>query len=305
MMGNEERTSSNGDWPFEKGQVILIRWKISDMIVSHEYNFCFLHVPKCGGSTIRDQIGDLDSLPGGVFHGGTTEIPGGPHQKAHLPLHAIRDYFPDVFDAIRGLEKIVIVREPEARFLSAMSQRAREVHKKFLDEMTPDEVRADFNEIIRHLEAHPELPSYPFRHFVRQSDFANLDGELVVEHVVPLERISELVTFLSDRTGRYMDSAYHSNQTVVIRNKALQKTLLAVKDWVKGIVPITVYGKVKEFGLGLFTDRGVASHVMATLEEQGFRDFVSTFYAEDYTLLAIGRSRDTLQGFGHQRIVAV
>ncbi|ARE42552.1 hypothetical protein RGUI_4235 (plasmid) [Rhodovulum sp. P5] len=265
------------------------------MIISDEHNFCFIHIPKCGGSTIRDQIGDLDSL-GGFFHGRTEEIPGGPHQKAHLPLHAIRDYFPEIFERISGLEKIVIVRDPEARFLSAMSQRARETHGKFLDELTEAELRADFREIADHLKAHPALPSFDFRHFVRQSDFANLDGKLVVEHVVPLERISELVVFLSERTGRYMDSAYHSNQTVVIRNKTLQSSLLWVKELVKSVLPITVYGKIKEFGLSLFTDRGVAPHVLKALEKEGFRDFVTTFYADDYALLELGRSRNTLTG---------
>jgi hypothetical protein len=231
---------------------------------------------------------------GGCFTGRLTKFRG-PQQKAHLPLDVIRQYFPEVFDLIMGLDKIVIVRDPAARFLSAMSQRARETHKKFLDEMTPEEIRADFQAIVAHLKDHPDLPAYPFRHFIRQSGFARLDGEIVTEHVVPLERLPDLMEYLSKRTGRQLDKGFHSNQTVAIRNKQLKASLIGFKNWAKRVLPVKTYGRVRDVGLKLFAQKGVASHVTETMEQERFRQFVSDFYRADYELLEYARARNTLK----------
>lgn len=263
------------------------------MIASVEHGFCFIHIPKNGGSTIRDQLTDIDSLKGS-FHGRVNINGLGRQQKAHLPLAVIRDHFPDIYELITPLEKIVIVLDPKDRFLSAMSQRSREVHKRFLNELSNEQILEDYRVITDHLKREDEMPAHEFRHFCRQKDFAYIDGLRFVEHIVPLEMMPELINFLAVRTGRRLDPKFHSNKTVSIKNKTLKARLLKVKNSAKRVLPTTVYGPMKDFGLRLFAQQGSGS-ASKTLESAGLHDFVCSHYANDYELLADARETQSLK----------
>ena len=263
------------------------------MIASVEHGFCFIHIPKNGGSTIRDQLADMDSL-NGSFHG-RVEIDGfGRQQKAHLPLPVIRQHFPDVFALIEPLQKIVIVREPADRFISAMSQRSREVHKKFLNELSEEQIREDFDIITKNLNSEDVMPAHEFRHFCRQKDYAYIDGSRFVEHIVPLERMPDLIAFLSERTGRRLDPKFHSNKTVSFRNEQVKARLLKVKSSAKRVLPTIVYGRAKDLGLRIFAKEG-SGYALETLRSAGLYDFVRSFYAQDHELLADARENQSMK----------
>ncbi|MEO1676637.1 MAG: sulfotransferase family 2 domain-containing protein [Pseudomonadota bacterium] len=268
------------------------------MIASVEHGFCFLHIPKCGGSSVYDQLGGIDTF-GGSFRGSTDKVPGGVQQKAHLPLADIREHFPDVFEQIRPLEKIALIRDPESRFLSAFSQRAREVHGLNMDEMSDTAIRDDYYTIVAHLTERPRLPAYPFRHFIRQVEFTHIDGERVVEHLVPIERLPDLLDYLSERIGVPLERAFHSNKTVAFRHRALKGPLLRVKDRVKKHAPLGVYNRLKEAGLRVFTNQGVAPRARTILEEAGFPAFVAQHYAADQELRALAQTHNTLKVASH------
>ncbi len=263
------------------------------MIASTEHGFCFVHIPKNGGSTIRDQLSDLDAL-NSAFHG-KVHINGlGKQQKAHLPLAVIQDHFPEVFDLIAPLEKIVIAGDPIDRFLSAMSQRSGEVNKRFLNELSNEQLIDDFHLIIDHLERDTAMPAYEFRHFCRQKDFAYIDGQRFVEHINPLELMPELLLFLSERTGRRLDPNFHSNKTVSIKNEHMKAYLLRVKDAAKSILPTKFYGPMKDFALRFFAQEGAVT-AKTSLESAGLQDFVRSFYASDFELLAYARENPSVK----------
>lgn len=263
------------------------------MIASIEHGFCFIHIPKNGGSTIRDQLSDLDSLKGS-FHGRVNIDGLGLQQKAHLPLPVIRNHFPEVFEFIAPLEKIVIARDPKDRFLSAMSQRSREVHNKFIGELSDEQLFEEFDIIINNLKREDVLPAYEFRHFCRQKDFAYIDGSRFVEHIVPLELMPKLINFLSVRTGRRLAPSFHSNKTVSIKNEKLKTLLLRVKNAAKSVLPISAYGPVKDFGIRIFAQESSIT-TAKKLETAGLCDFVHSFYASDYELLEYARENQSLK----------
>jgi hypothetical protein len=267
------------------------------VIVCEEYGFCFLHIPKCGGSTVREQIASLDSFGGefGGFHGITHAISDGPQQKAHLPIREIEFHFPEVYERIVPLEKFAIVRDPHQRFLSAFSQRAREVHGRFVGEMSNRAIQEDFAVIRAHLHERPDLPSFPFRHFVRQVAFTHHEGRPFVDHVVPLERIGELIDHLSIRTGQPLVREFHSNKTITFRHPSTKTSLVSLKDLVKRYAPLPVYNRLKEAGLKLFTVQGFPRAVLDVLDRANFRDFVYTHYAEDFEVRALANTHNTLK----------
>ena len=81
-------------------------------IISSSRNFSFLHIPKNGGISIHSQLSKLnDRNERYSFH---TEYLGdlGRVQMCHLPLWAIRDYFPEDFEIISKSKSFAILRDP-------------------------------------------------------------------------------------------------------------------------------------------------------------------------------------------------
>lgn len=257
------------------------------MIASREFGFCFLHIPKCGGMSVRRLIGRYDSLRG-EFIAETDIIPGGIQQKAHLPPATIREFFPEVFQLICGLEKYAILRDPEARFVSALSQRARESHGMQLFTMSQDLLLRDLDRIREELSVRRSLPSYEFRFFIPQSEFARLDGEIFIERLVPLERMDDLVSHWGRLVGRTLDTT-RANQTVSVPSGLVNERTLAVQRWMKRALPGSIYQPIRRAGLSLLAKPKTPEWIVEKLEKADFRSVVREFYPDDHALLEHAR----------------
>jgi hypothetical protein len=130
---------------------------------------------------------------------------------------------------------------------------------------------------------------------VRQVAFTHHEGRPFVDHVVPLERIGELIDHLSIRTGQPLVREFHSNKTITFRHPSTKTSLVSLKDLVKRYAPLPVYNRLKEAGLKLFTVQGFPRAVLDVLDRANFRDFVYTHYAEDFEVRALANTHNTLK----------
>ncbi len=81
-----------------------------------------------------------------------------------------------------------VVRDPRARFLSAIFQRLREFKKAAQSEITADRVETEAAEVIAMLERTPERLDLEYVHFNRQVDYLDHDGERLVDEIFAIER---------------------------------------------------------------------------------------------------------------------
>ncbi|MEM6422686.1 MAG: hypothetical protein AAF698_08865, partial [Pseudomonadota bacterium] len=242
-------------------------------------------IPKNGGSSVHDQIRRFDERESFFFQ--RRDLPGhGRYDYAHLPLAYLRAHFPDDLETIRRLETFAVLRDPADRFVSALSQRARQHLKKTLAELDQGALDAEIGRIRDHLQEHPRYPEFAFVHFVPQQAYVELDGERVVTRLYPIERMPDLMRALEERLGVPLIHDFHANRTVTFRNPERRATLLKWKDKAKGALPTWAYFRLKELALPLFTEVGAgenAKRARATFENDAL---FQEYYADDNRLYA-------------------
>jgi hypothetical protein len=117
------------------------------MIISEKYKFCFIHIPKCAGTSIRTMIRAAD--PDRFQQWGWNWMPR--HQRygdtAHMPLI---DLAPNLLAQVRKFRTVTMVRDPMDRFYSSVEQhfsqheyRARKSVEEFVFELNSVNIRYD------------------------------------------------------------------------------------------------------------------------------------------------------------------
>src|ERR1700756_1678559 len=95
------------------------------MIINDPHEVVFVHVPKCGGTSIRLQLAEMDSYKGAFQYKGEHPDLGKIHY-AHIPLQFLSAAFPDAFDKVSRYKSFALLRDPFDRFASATFQRLEE-----------------------------------------------------------------------------------------------------------------------------------------------------------------------------------
>lgn len=92
------------------------------MIISREYKFIFIHVPKCAGSSVRYLLKEQDSYKNFFWHtayGNSSEGVFVEFDKAHLTLDDFANFYPDDFRLIFDYTTFTFSRHPWLRLVSS------------------------------------------------------------------------------------------------------------------------------------------------------------------------------------------
>lgn len=259
-------------------------------ILSHDKGFAFIHLPKNGGSTIRDQFAALDDCGQKYFYRNGMHDKHGEIAFGHLPLWVIAQDAPDDLEFIAHTWSCAVTRDPSERFRSAMAQRAREFLGKPLPDQTKAERQSLADDIMRHLEARPNLPAAEFVHFTRQVDFIRHEGAQVVKHLYPLSNIDALIAELGQRTGQ-TTSADRKNQTEYTKNGAFGQIARGLWATVKPILPAAVQSRLRQNLRGMVVQSGNTDDRLGLMNDR-LTAFVRDFYADDFDIhnAALARS---------------
>ena len=91
------------------------------MIVDDAHEVAFVHIPKCGGTSVSRQLRLLDS--NNEFFKDVRDHPAlGRTHFSHLPLFFLREFYPETFDRIAAYRAFAIARDPYVRFASSTIQ---------------------------------------------------------------------------------------------------------------------------------------------------------------------------------------
>lgn len=263
------------------------------MIASEKHGFAFIHIPKNAGTSIREQLMEIDDFQSAFFR--TKQHPElGSYDSGHVPLATLRDLFPDAFEKISGLTSYAIVRDPAERFLSALAQRSREFQRQLPDSLDEATIRAEVDKVIDNISSDRLVPQ-EFVHFTRQSDFIVLDDRQFVDHVYPIEAFDKLVAAIEGHLGHSMLAGFHVNKTVTYRYPALTGLLSRGRNLAKTHLPRTQYNWLRDRARNTFTKPGVSQLADAVRQSDSTMAFIRDHYRRDFEIYEAARRNSPLR----------
>jgi hypothetical protein len=200
------------------------------MIYAPGYGFSFLHVPKCAGVAIEKTLKGIADFPRASFAADCPDLLPGNHADwsdrivqhpelgeihlAHVTLDVMRAHFPKTLDLILSSESFAVVREPRARFISALMQRLREFKGYGATGIEEADLKREAREVVDSLAGREALADLSFVHFTRQIGYLDLDGTRVVAHVFPIDNLDALWGWMRQRFGLDMLKVRQANASV-------------------------------------------------------------------------------------------
>ena len=170
------------------------------MIISDRHSFAFVHIPKCGGTSVRhmlrgysDQSIEFEGLMHHWDWGQRDWYLSNQVDLMHLPLQALERHFPAAFRRVASYRSFAVVRDPRDRFVSALRERMVRYANRELVDVSPRTISRVLDTVLRTLESGAE----PWRrwqlvHFQRQRDYVELDGQRVVQRLYPLSEVARM-----------------------------------------------------------------------------------------------------------------
>lgn len=257
------------------------------MIVSDRKKIVFMHIPKCGGTTVRRQLLPLDDT-GGRFSLVREHPALGRLDYTHISLPLLKDYFPEEFGKVLRYQGFALCREPFARFRSSMAQRISQYVGAELTSLDAETQEKEVERAIGRLCEDRTITDPAFVHFTPQSDYVFADGERLIEHVYPLEAIGALYRHLERVTGLAFLPDLRLNQSVKYRNPKLQPLVRAAATWLRDRTPARAYARLQTLAKRVLVE-DAASRKLDVLESDRVKSFVAEYYRDDFSLYESAR----------------
>lgn len=261
------------------------------MIINAAHDFGFVHIPKCAGSTVRQQLREQDDLGGRFYH--TMTLPDiGRINGNHVPLDLLESHFPEDLARLRAVTSYAIVRAPADRFVSSIAQYLR-THVGEPAELTRQRILDETAKIIDQIRADPAQREIRNTIFFRQADFVCLRGERIIDHVYAMEDMDAFFDRLETVHGLQLDRETVWNPTVTYRVPGSSGGLKRIKTLSRRVLPTRAYAAVRDLGVRLLTTKGVPKLDAALEAMPAVRDFVAEHYAADAALYRSARHERT------------
>lgn len=267
----------------------------------------FVHIPKCAGTDVRTSLGKNARFPrvelADDFGIAPSELDGarydhpvlGPIAPTHIPLSFLSAHFPRTWALFSEASSFALVREPRARFISAITQRLIEFKKVSAPRLGDDIVQREGAEVCAWLEARDSFSDLEYAHFTRQIDYTHLNGEQQVSHIFPLEQTDAMVEWLARDHG--LEIKMTRNHTRLQPRKWFANVQPAVRVLARGGLP----RPVREVLYPLWRKSGLFAPTALQYDKVAFAPeveaFVARYYAEDAALhrRALERGNATIE----------
>lgn len=250
------------------------------MILCPTYGFAFVHVPKCAGSSVRRQIETCD-LENTVFGRVGRHPVLGKIDYGHIPLSVLREHFTDAYAFLMGNDCYAVVRDPLARFGSAVRQTLWAYHKKPMTLYSKQELREETARIMDDVAKDIDALPYRLTFFQRQGDFIRDRDQTVVKNVYAIEHVDQLLEEIGARVGRRLDLRMRANQNVSLRYKSIGGIAYRVNDLLFRYAPGGLHKTIKQAALPFLARKQDAAAESGLLDLPEVCAFVSEHYAAD------------------------
>lgn len=246
------------------------------MILNDNLRFAYIHIPKCGGTTIKHSIPQVTKT---LLDNGHGELSG------HLPLCFLKKERPDIFSKIVAYRSFAHVREPVSRFRSSLFQYNRLNLKLSSTELSDKKLLAIAHDICQEL-PQQELPfSAQYEHFTPQIHYIETDGGRVVQNLSVTGDFTDLDRFLIENGLNSVNSP--QNVSVTPRKGWFKLAARGASPIARKLLKWRTRNHIWEFLVKRGLYRTVTNQrVDFLLKDKDLIDFIQSFYARDFELYA-------------------
>jgi hypothetical protein len=258
------------------------------VIISDELRFAFIHVPKCAGSSIRLHLkaSAIDSYKGAFGDKGFHEQLGCVIHYAHIPLIYLREHFRDAFDKVDQYSSYAIVRDPRARFVSAVLQRMREFKEIPHSRISRKVIVANALEAVDWLSQRRFFADLEYIHFAPQSWFLALDGRQIVKNLFSIDRADELARVLALRYGiTVVNPGTRKNVSRIVGSPLLRRMQAALMPIYRPLLSERASKSAVRAMIALKVLVPAEKLYDAVLQDKDIAAFVASYYADDFALV--------------------
>jgi hypothetical protein len=254
------------------------------MIISDRYQFAFVHIPKCGGTSIRRALRPFDDT-NGRFDENIVEVPErGRMDFTHLPLHILAELEPETFFKVKRYKSYAVVRDPFERFRSAFAQFAQCKLGSELAQMDTADLVQQISKVISHLSTNRGDAEVGYIHFQRQKNYIFFENEQIINNVYLLEDINDMFYDLSLYIPVPLEPFKHLNQSKVFRSPLLREPVLFGRGIVLRFLPRGPSSYLRRISRELFLSPS-SQRIPPAFESREVKGFVAEYYAEDIDFL--------------------
>ena len=261
------------------------------MIISDTHKFAFVHIPKCGGTSVRSTLARFDDRASQYFdkgrapHGALGEL-----DYPHIPLAILREYFPADFECVASYTAFAIVRNPFDRFPSSVFQRIRTTNS---GRISSDDIRQEIDQVIESLLGY--APSEPILapdliHFSRQRDYVSLGERRVVGNVYSLDEIPSLISAVSELTNESIPPVKRENERLRYSNASLEAADRWLQVRIVNNIPRRIWKPVFTVAKSVLMQTGVLKRPddwhSTVFRSPDVQQFIREFYSDDISLFA-------------------
>lgn len=205
-------------------------------------NLFFVHIPKCAGMSVRaaltiegepsfgpiaEDLGlDEEEAERVTERGNGFDHPRlGLIHPAHLPLASVKAQMPRTWEALLAARSFGLTRDPRRRFISALLQRLKEFKDAGAIRADDPIVREEAERVCSWLDGRDIFTDIAYAHFIRQSDFGDVDGKRILTALFPIERTDALSRWVEETSGLQIE----------IERSHLRRQ---PKRWARGVQPV-------------------------------------------------------------------
>lgn len=249
------------------------------MIFVDDARLVFLHVPKCGGTSVRSALTSLSEVED-RYNGRDRHPSLGKYYRAHISLRELREFFPEEFSKVRNYASFAVCRDPLERFASALYQWDHEFNGTNVYELSPADRYREVEHILGVLNAHGDTLPFEFTHFRRQMDYFELDGKRIVKRIYSLEKIEFLFADMQEYLARDFPKLPHDNQTIKPRIAGTMNLLLLCNKAARRLMPRDTYAYAKRFMMPVLTAPRRGQSTAPLLADEQI-EFLRKYYQRD------------------------
>ncbi len=256
------------------------------MIISHKHHIVFLHIPKCGGTSIRNVLKPLhDDDPIWDVVGWRPHPILGRIGYGHLPLYALREHFPLIFQCISKYSCFAIVRDPKRRFVSSLSEYTRVVRKIDTAALELGHFIAAAEEVCGYLGENTKISDHSYIHFEKQVNYIRLDGEIIVDNLYHIRDIQLMIRDISLLSGEKLrqEEVTVLNQSRMIKSGSAKYVIDRLRPnlgrLLKGVMPLSMHRFITD---SLYTP--VKGNDIWDALPRSVKNFVLEYYVEDQSI---------------------
>ena len=176
------------------------------MIISDTQKFIFLHIPKCGGTTIRNSLINFDTrnnyfwmfdyLPGAEAESPKLQV-----DKAHMTLAIFKQLYPRDFELLNDYTVFAFSRNPIKRLISSFWEPRKRILKTFdenqLDINLKNKIQELFNLYLEKLVLNFSFLDPSYLHSTPQNMYVTFGKKVVTDVIIKLDDPTEGINSLS------------------------------------------------------------------------------------------------------------